>query len=222
MIHDILENGARAIGLMLSDENIKSFELFATELKKWNSRVNLTAITRDDEIAIKHIIDSLHLAPFVFDDDNLLDMGSGAGIPVIPLKIIKPATIMFSVDSVGKKINFQRYMIRTLGLQRIEALQARAEELHKAYSNKFSIITSRSFSRLDHFVSLAAPLLANGGRLLAMKGADIEDEITVSKDKLKELGFAVAAIHRYDLPCNMGKHSLVVLMSCANPPRICV
>lgn len=214
MIRDILENSAREIGLMLSDKNINAFELFAVELKKWNSRVNLTAITRDNEIAIKHFVDSLHLAPYVFDEDHMLDMGSGAGLPIIPLKIIKPATIMVSVDAVAKKVNFQRYVIRTLRLQGIEALQSRAEDLHVAYANKFSIITSRAFTRLDNFVSLGAPLLAKGGRLIAMKGADAEDEIAASNDRLKELGFTVAAIHRYDLPCNMGKHSLVVLMTC--------
>jgi 16S rRNA (guanine527-N7)-methyltransferase len=144
----------------------------------------------------------------------MLDMGSGAGLPIIPLKIIKPATIMVSVDAVAKKINFQRYMIRVLGLQRIEVLQARAEDLHGAYASKFNIITSRAFTSLGNFVSLAAPLLARGGRLIAMKGADAEDEIAASNDRLKELGFTVAAIHRYDLPCNMGKHSLVVLMTC--------
>src|ERR1035437_10098365 len=141
MIRDILEHSAREIGLMLSDENIKSFGLFAVEQKKWNRKVNLTAITRGNEIAIKHFIDSLHLAPYIFDEDYMLDMGSGAGLPVIPLKIIKPATMMISVDAVAKKINFQRHLIRTLRLQRIEVLQARAEDLHWAYFNKFSIIT---------------------------------------------------------------------------------
>ena len=214
MIRDILEHSAREIGLMLSDENIKSFGLFAVEQKKWNRKVNLTAITWENEIAIKHFIDSLHLAPYIFDEDYMLDMGSGAGLPVIPLKIIKPATMMISVDAVAKKVNFQRYLIRTLRLKRIEVLQARAEDLHWAYSNKFNIITSRAFTRLDKFVSLAAPLLTRGGRLIAMKGADVEDEIAACNGKLEELGFAVTAIHRYDLPNNMGKHSLVVLMTC--------
>jgi len=209
-----LEHGAREIGLMLSDENIRSLELFAVELKKWNSRLNLTAITEDNEIAIKHFIDSLNLAPYVFDEDHMLDLGSGAGIPIIPLKIIKPETVMLSVDAVNKKINFQRHVIRILRLNGIEALQARAEDLHKSYANKFSVITSRAFTHLDRFVSLAAPLLAKGGRLIAMKGADAEDEIAASDITLKEFGFVVTNIYRYALPCNMGKHSLVFIKAC--------
>jgi 16S rRNA (guanine527-N7)-methyltransferase len=214
MIHNILEHGTREMGWMLSDENIKSFDLFAAELKKWNIRLNLTAITSENEIAIKHFIDSLHLAPYVFDEDYMLDVGSGAGLPAIPLKIVKPATVMLSIDAVAKKINFQRHLIRILSLGRIEALHTRAEDLCKAYANNFSIITSRAFTRLDRFVSVAAPLLASGGRIIAMKGADVEDEIAASSDKLKELGFAVSTIHRYSLPSNMGDRSLVILSVC--------
>jgi 16S rRNA (guanine527-N7)-methyltransferase len=214
MIRDIFEYSAKELHLNLSDENIESFELFAAELKKWNSRVNLTAIFGDNEIAIKHFIDSLSLAPYVFDEDYVLDMGSGAGFPVIPLKIVKPKTIMLSVDAVAKKTNFQRHVIRLLGLKGIEVLHRRAEDLHEEYANKFNIITSRAFTRLDLFVSLAAPLLASGGRLIAMKGADAEDEIASGYDVLKKLGFAVTSINYYELPCNMGQHSLVELMAC--------
>ncbi len=214
MIRDILEQGAGEMGLMLSEENIRSFESFAAELKKWNSRINLTAITRDKEIAAKHFVDSLHLVPYVFDDDLLLDMGSGAGLPIIPLKIVKPGIEMFSVDAVAKKINFQRHVIRLLGLNGIEALHARVEELQETYANRFSIITSRAFTRLENFVSLSAPLLAKGGRLIAMKGADAENEIAADNDKLLELGFSVSAIHQYSLPCNMGRHCLVIVKPC--------
>ena len=213
MISDILKYASSEIGLKLSDENIKSFELFADELKKWNSRVNLTAITKDNEIAIKHFIDSLFLAPYVFDKDYVLDMGSGAGIPIIPLKIIKPETKMVSVDAVAKKVNFQRHVIRLLGLQGIEAVQARVEDLQETHRHRFSIITSRAFTRLDRFVSLAVPMLAAGGRLIAMKGADAGDEIADSHEKIEALGFAVTAIHHYALPRNMGEHMLVMLMA---------
>lgn len=214
MIRDILEQGAGEMGLMLSEENIKSFESFAAELKKWNSRINLTAITRDREIAAKHFVDSLHLAPYVSDDDLLLDMGSGAGLPIIPLKIVKPATKMFSVDAVAKKINFQRHVIRLLGLHGIEAVHARVEQLQEVYANRFSIITSRAFTRLENFVSLSAPLLTKGGCLIAMKGADAENEIAADNAKLLELGFSVSAIHQYNLPCNMGRHCLVIIKPC--------
>lgn len=212
MIRDILERSAREMKLTLSSENLNSFRMFTDELNKWNSRLNLTAITSDEEIAIKHFADSLHLAQFVSDEDDLLDMGSGAGLPIIPLKIVRPDTIMLSVDAVAKKVNFQRHVIRVLGLKRIKVLHARVEDLHVEYANKFSIITSRAFARLDNFISSATPLLAKGGQLIAMKGDDVEGEIASSSDTLKKLGCAITAIHYYDLPCNMGKRSLVVII----------
>lgn len=214
MIRDMIRQYANDTGWPLSDERIGLLETLASELKKWNRRLNLTAITKESEIVIKHFIDSMHLAPYISDEDNLLDIGSGAGFPIIPLKIIKPETDMVSVDSVAKKINFQRHIIRLLGLQGIEALHVRGEELPERYAGKFSFITSRAFKRLDHFVALASPLLAKGGRLVAMKGEDADDEISVSRDTFQELGFAVNAIYHYNLPLNMGKHCLVEIKAC--------
>ena len=214
MIAEILAEECVALGVALSDENILSFTVFAEELKKWNRTVNLTAITRDKEIAVKHFIDSLHLAAHVSEHDRLLDMGSGAGFPVIPLKIVRAATPMVSVDAVAKKINFQRHIIRTLKLHGIEAVHARIEDLHATYAHTFTLITSRAFTRIDHFVSLASPLLSRNGRLIAMKGAGVDEEIDASSDVLSALGFSVTAQYRYSLPYNMGERTLTVMMPC--------
>lgn len=214
MIREKIEFYAKESGWMLSDKNIQSLMLFATELKKWNKRLNLTAITRDDEIVIKHFVDSLYLAQYISDGDNLLDIGSGAGLPIIPLKIVKPETSMLSVDAVSKKVNFQRHIIRLLGLQGIKALHTRVEALPEVCPDKYSFITSRAFSRLDHFVAVATPLLSKGGRLVAMKGDDADSEISVCSDTFRKLGLAVTAIYHYNLPLNMGKRCLVEIKAC--------
>ena len=211
IIGDIVELEARSMGLTLSTYEIHSFELYAAELKKWNSKVNLTAITKDKEIAIKHFVDSLSLAPYIRAGDRLLDIGSGAGLPVIPLKIIRPEIPMVSVDAVAKKIHFQRHVIRVLNLQNIEAIHVRIEELHKTHRNSFSVITSRAFTRLDRFVSLAAPLLAENGVLIAMKGDQAEDEIAASDEVVHAGGFTVTSVHRYTLPQNMGERILTFI-----------
>ena len=214
MIGDIVAQEALAMGLTLSAREIELFELYATELKKWNSKVNLTAITKDKEIAIKHFVDSLNLAPYITAGDRLLDIGSGAGLPVIPLKIISPEIPMVSVDAVAKKIHFQRHVIRTLNLQHIEAIHARVEELHRTHSHSFSVITSRAFTRLDRFVSLAAPLLAENGMLIAMKGGQVEDEIAESDEVVHAGGFTITSVHRYTLPQNMGERVLTFIKQC--------
>lgn len=211
VIGDTVAQEAQSMGLQLTAGEIDSFVLYAAELKKWNSKVNLTAITKDKEIAIKHFVDSLSLAPYLTASDRLLDIGSGAGLPVIPLKIIRPDIPMVSVDAVAKKIHFQRHIIRLLNLQNMEAVHARVEELHKIYSHSFSIITSRAFTRLDRFVSLAAPLLSEGGTLIAMKGEQAEGEIADRDEMVHAGGFSVESIHRYTLPQGMGERVLTFL-----------
>jgi len=217
IIGDIVEQEAQSMGLSLSTGEIDLFERYAAELKKWNSKVNLTAITKDKEIAIKHFIDSLTLAPYVTASDRLLDIGSGAGLPVIPLKIIKPETAMVSVDAVAKKIHFQRHVIRTLNLQNIEAIHARIEELHKTHRGRFSVITSRAFTRLDRFISLAAPLLAENGVLIAMKGYGAEGEIAAGDEVENAGGFSVTSVHRYSLPLGMGERVLTFIKQSKAP-----
>ncbi len=199
------------MGMSLSEECIQSFELFAEELKKWNRKVNLTSIHKDVDIAIKHILDALVFATCVKDGDRVLDIGSGAGVPAIPLKIVKPEVHVVSVDAVGKKILFQRHIARVLGLNDFEALHARVEALHATHAGKFDVITSRAFSRLEMFVALAAPLLKSGGRMIAMKGPSVNNEFEQSGDELRRLGFEISLIESYSLPMNKGERSLVTV-----------
>lgn len=210
-IGEIIGQEAESLKLRLSTQEIKAFESYSAELKKWNSKVNLTAITKDRDIAVKHFIDSLSLVPYLREGDRLLDIGSGAGLPIIPLKIVRPDIPMISVDAVSKKIHFQRHVIRVLNLQNIEAIHARIEELHKTHGHTFSIITSRAFTRLDRFVALAGPLLSDGGVLIAMKGEQADDEILATSDGVHADGFAVTAIKRYSLPLGMGERVLTFI-----------
>ncbi len=211
VIRDILGLETSSIPLALSNHEVELFESYAAELKKWNKKVNLTAITKDNEIAIKHFVDSLSLVPYISGCDHLLDIGSGAGLPIIPLKIIRPEIPMVSVDAVAKKIHFQRHIIRLLELQNIEAIHARIEDLHATHRHMFSVITSRAFTRLDRFVSLAAPLLSESGVLIAMKGGHAEGEIAASDEAFTADGFVVTSVQRYTLPQNMGERVLTFL-----------
>lgn len=211
MIRPALEKGLAEMGMSLSEERIQSFELFADELKKWNRKVNLTSICKDVDIAIKHIIDSLVFAACVNDGDHVLDIGSGAGVPAIPLKIAHPGLQVVSVDAVGKKILFQRHVARVLALKDFEALHARVESLHATHAGEFDVITSRAFSRLEMFVALAAPLLKSGGRIIAMKGPHVDNEFDQIGDQLRLLGFEISSVDTYSLPMNKGERSLVTI-----------
>jgi 16S rRNA (guanine527-N7)-methyltransferase len=209
-IGDILIQEGEKLGLSLSVREVDAFELYAAELKKWNSKINLTSITKDDEIAIKHFIDSLNLLSYISEGDRLLDIGSGGGLPVIPLKIMRQEIPMVSIDAVAKKIQFQRHIIRLLCLQKIEAVHGRVENLHKTHGN-FGKITSRAFTRLDRFVTLAAPLLADDGVMIAMKGHLALGEITASDDLVDDAGFTITSVKHYSLPMGMGERVLTFI-----------
>ena len=213
-IGEILAQEAKKLQLTVDQQRAGMFNSYAAELLKWNSKVNLTAITNAKEIAIKHFLDSIMLVPHLTAGETLLDMGSGAGLPVIPLKIMCPDVAMVSVDAVAKKIHFQRHIIRSLRLEKIEALHSRIEALHQSRCKSFSLITSRAFTRLDRFVEMAEPLLTDDGTLIAMKGGQAGSEIEENSMAVQASGFEVSSIIHYELPYSMGSRVLTVLKRC--------
>ena len=211
MIRNVLKQGSVELGLQIPDESVAVFEAFVQELKKWNRKINLTAILDDRDIVIKHLLDSLVFAETIASGESVLDIGSGGGFPAIPLKIFRPDTPVVSVDAVGKKITFQRHVSRLLSLQQFEAVHARVEELHISHAGQFDVIVSRAFSRLDLFVALAAPLLKTGGRIIAMKGPGVFGEYDGVTENLRRLGFEIGEIREYCLPMKRGERNLVTL-----------
>jgi 16S rRNA (guanine527-N7)-methyltransferase len=212
VIWQTLEKCVLEMGLSVSEENIRAFELFVNELTKWNRSINLTAIRREDEIAVKHVIDSLVLAGCISSCERLLDIGSGAGFPAIPLKIVKPEVQVTSVDAVGKKILFQRHVSRMLKLEGFEAVHTRVEAMGRTHAGHFDVIVSRAFARLEQFVALAAPLLAGCGRMIAMKGPAVAEELKEGEENLRKLGFEIKDIHPYTLPLDLGERNLIVVV----------
>lgn len=198
--------------LDVSADALISLEQLVVELLRWTRRRNLTAITDYDEALEKHIVDSLTMQPFVLRAQRLLDLGSGAGFPSLPLKIVCPELEVVSVDAVGKKIDFQRHMTRILGLKGFTAVHSRAESLldHAEYRGRFDIVTARALCSLTELVSLAEPFLSVGGHLVAMKGPEGEQELYELGDILTEKGW-VAVLHRFVLPLSQSERCLIEL-----------
>src|SRR5512136_485117 len=119
---DLLVEGARSFGVYLDGKAIESFEIYLKELLKWNQKINLTAIRSEKGIVLKHFLDSLSVTSYLPEHASILDIGSGAGFPGIPLKIVQPAFRITAIDSVRKKVDFQKHIIRALGLKGVEAI----------------------------------------------------------------------------------------------------
>lgn len=184
-----------------SSEVVASFDRLVSELLRWNQRRNLTAITDPDEVLEKHLYDSLTLLKFAQKAQRMLDIGSGAGFPSLPVKIACPELEVVSVDSVGKKIDFQRHMARLLGLQKFSALHGRVEDLleHDLCCDGFDLVTARAVCSLNEFVALAEPFLLPNGCLLAMKGPEGEQELADCRESLVKKGWDVS-LERLILP----------------------
>jgi 16S rRNA (guanine527-N7)-methyltransferase len=173
---DIIINGSRVFDVNVGLKEARQFSIHAAELLKWNLKINLTAITDPFEVAVKHFLDSIAPAGIIPAGASLLDMGSGGGFPGIPLKVVIPTLTVTLIDSSRKKITFLKHIIRTAGLDDIEAHQGRVEELDGS-QKMFDVIICRAFSSLDKFVQSALPLLAPGGMIIALKGKINPDEI---------------------------------------------
>lgn len=175
----LLIEGAKAFGINLSERTVVAFDLYLRELLKWNQKINLTSIRSEKGIVLKHFLDSLSVVPHLPKISSLLDIGSGAGFPGIPLKMVQPSLEVTLIDSVRKKIDFQSHIIRTLGLKGIGAIHGRIQdrEILQSLGGRFDGTIARAFSDLDTLLLLSFPFLKKGGILLAMKGEGGGEEL---------------------------------------------
>ena len=210
--------GALALGLTVSIDQARTMGRHALELLQWNRITNLTAITDPLEVALKHYVDALAAAPWIKEGALILDAGSGAGFPGIPLKILRPDLSVTLVDSVRKKVSFLKHAIRTLDLRDIDAVHGRLEDLGRSpiHYEKYDLAICRAFSSLENFVNLTLPFLSPGGSLLAMRGRETDPDQQVlsgpDADRLSLGGrcFTIQ-VHRYRLPYLDAQRSLVRL-----------
>lgn len=210
MDRKLLSATVNTFAVVLTDSQLDSFELLTGELQRWNKQINLTALYSNNDITIKHLVDSLRLVPVIGQGLRLLDIGSGAGFPSLPLAISRPDLSITSIDAVAKKISFQKHVSRLLKLNFYEAVHGRVEDLVKSRPKEYDVVTSRAFSSLSLFIELASPLVRDGGKLIAMRGADGDDEQKEHDKILKSAGFELEETIKYFLPQKKGQRCLVV------------
>jgi len=188
---NVFVEGVRQLDLALSDIQLEQFLRYRTELLDWNIRMNLTAIIDPEEVLLKHFLDSLSLLN-VYDQPNtrLLDIGSGAGFPGIPLKIMRPTWQVVLLEATGKKVAFLQHVIETLQLQGIVALQGRAEDIahNKEYRATFDVVTARAVAALPTLLEYASPFCRVGGQIILPKKGTLVEEIAQGKQAARQLG----------------------------------
>jgi len=217
---DILLEGARSLGFNLTPRQVEQFRLYYETLVEWNSRVNLTSITEYEAVQVRHFLDSLTVGATLLKDAEatwdepasgpwvpahgfrLADIGTGAGFPGVPLKIVWPHIYLMLSDSIGKKTTFLKEIVGLLGLADVEVLTARAEELgqNKAHRQRYDAVTARAVASLPVLCEYCLPLVKPGGLMLAPKKGDIAQELQEAQVASKILGGDASHLYPFTLP----------------------
>ncbi len=204
MFETHLKEAAAAYGLPLSEEQIAQFNRYYELLVDWNTRMNLTAIMEPKDVAVKHIIDSLSAYdPALFPaGTTLIDVGTGAGFPGLPLKIFAPEIRLTLVDSLAKRVHFLETVTEELGLKGVRCLHGRAEDLarDKKHRERYDVACARAVARLSVLAEYLMPFVRVGGTLLALKGRSYQEETTEAEKALKILGGGHVEIRPVKLP----------------------
>jgi len=202
-----LIEGANELGIELDARQVEQFELYFQDLAEWNTRINLTAITDYHAVQVKHFLDSLTIAlafsgqEVTEPDFSIVDVGTGAGFPGLPLKILFPQPRLVLLESTAKKVTFLQHIIRKLELENVEVVSSRAEEAARLplYREQFALVLSRAVASLPTLVELILPFCRVSGRCIVQKKGEVEQEVNGAKQAISVLGGKLNQIRRIEL-----------------------
>ena len=216
-----MQNKLDYFEININEKQISQLYTYMNLLIEWNEKMNLTAIVEPDEIIIKHFIDSLTINKFINKNSNLLDVGTGAGFPGIPLKIIRDDISIELMDSLNKRIIFLEEVIKKLKLENITAIHSRAEELgnNKEYRQKFDYITSRAVAPLNYLVEYMIPFAKINGKCICMKGSNIEEELKEAQTAIIKLGGKIDKIEKIFIPETNIERNIIIIEKIKDTPK---
>ncbi len=216
----IIEKYSEEIKIKLQKEQIDKFYTYMELLLEWNEKINLTAITDPKEIILKHFIDSITISKQIKENAKVVDVGTGAGFPGIPLKIIREDIEITLLDSLNKRINFLNEVIEKLKLTKIETIHGRAEEFGQNKKNReqYNYAISRAVANLATLEEYLLPLVTINGYTISMKGPEIEEELEQGKKSILVLGGKLEKIEKFELPQSDMGRSLVIIKKIKQTP----
>lgn len=223
MNRELFLNGLKKLNIEITDIQTEQFEKYSDLLKEWNEKINLTAITDDDGISIKHFLDCILLLKYIDIPENasVADIGTGAGFPGLPVKIMRSDVSLCLVDSLNKRINFLNEVKTQLGLDDVQCIHSRAEELarKREYREKFDFVLSRAVANMTVLCEYCLPFLRVGGIFVALKSSEIKEETEEALSMIGNLGGKVKEIISAPLPESDITRSLVVIEKVRETPK---
>lgn len=215
-----LKNKSEKLNILLNDKQLDNFYKYYKILVQWNEKMNLTAITEPQEVILKHFIDSMSLAPYINGINSILDIGTGAGFPGIPLRIITEEQEITLLDSLNKRVIFLNEVIKELDLKRIHAIHGRAEDFIKENEQRenYDMVVSRAVAKLNVLVEYMLPFTKIGGICICMKSNEVEEEIFEAKNAIKLLGGKIESIDNIMLPESDIVRKIIVIKKIENTP----
>ena len=210
---DLMIDYGKEINIVFTEEQLQKFYQYMILLIEWNEKINLTAIVEPKEIILKHFIDSLTIIKYIEPNKSVIDIGTGAGFPGIPVKIMREDLDITLLDSLNKRIHFLNEVIQKLELKNITAVHARIEEFakNKQYREAFDVATSRAVANLTTLSEYMLPMVDLKGMAICMKGSEISEEISKSKNSIKLLGGKIDKIEEFTLPKSDNRRNLILI-----------
>jgi len=209
------------IDILLNEEQINQYYKYMNLLIEWNEKINLTAIIEPNDIILKHFVDSATILKYIKDNENIVDVGTGAGFPGIPIKIANNTLDIILLDSLNKRINFLNEVIQENNLEKIQTVHSRVEDFgnNTKYREKFEVATSRAVANLSVLAEYMLPLVKVGGRCICMKGSEIEEELEKSKNAINLLGGKITKVEQFKLIDSDNTRNIVIIEKVKNTPN---
>lgn len=217
-----MQEKSTVLGVRFLVEQSEQFFEYMNLLIEWNEKMNLTAITEPEEIILKHFIDSITILKELEDNSKVVDVGTGAGFPGIPLSIMNPTLKITLVDSLNKRLIFLQEVVDKLGLKNIEIVHARAEEFgqNKRYRESFDVATSRAVANLSILSEYLIPLVKVEGKVISMKASEADEEINDAKKAIEVLGGTIEKIDEFNLPqSDIGRTVIIIRKNKQTPNK---